>query len=126
MQLQGKHKKMAIAALIIIGAALLLLYALVDPATHLFPRCVIKSITGIDCPGCGSQRAAHALLHGDIVAAWSYNAFMVTAIPIVALMLLAQAMPRRLQRLHRALNSPAVIWTWFIVIIAWWIGRNIL
>jgi len=33
--------------------------------THLLP-CPYKSLTGIDCPGCGMQRAFIALLKGDL------------------------------------------------------------
>ena len=35
--------------------------------------CVIKSITGIPCPGCGLTRAYLALLHGDIKGAWNFH-----------------------------------------------------
>ncbi|MBI3509914.1 MAG: DUF2752 domain-containing protein [Bacteroidetes bacterium] len=33
---------------------------------HLIP-CPIKSITGIDCPGCGFQRSLLFLLRGDLI-----------------------------------------------------------
>jgi hypothetical protein len=35
-------------------------------------QCVIKSLTGIDCPGCGSQRAFSALLHADFIASFKF------------------------------------------------------
>lgn len=41
-----------------------------------------KLLTGYDCPGCGSQRALHALLHGDINA-FAYNPLFIIAIPYV-------------------------------------------
>lgn len=50
---------------------------------HLF-ACVFRSLTGLDCPGCGLQRAFIALLRGDIVASFEHNAalipFVITAI----------------------------------------------
>ncbi len=33
---------------------------------HLF-ACPFKSLTGLDCPGCGFQRSVVALLKGDVV-----------------------------------------------------------
>ncbi|MGZ3899569.1 MAG: DUF2752 domain-containing protein [Bacteroidia bacterium] len=35
--------------------------------------CSIKSITGIECPGCGMQRAFIALLRGDILSSLNFN-----------------------------------------------------
>src|SRR5690554_8210264 len=39
--------------------------------------------TGFYCPGCGSQRAIHLLLHGDIIGAFRFNPLMVLTIPIM-------------------------------------------
>jgi hypothetical protein len=36
---------------------------------HQLP-CIFKSIFHVDCPGCGFQRSAIALLRGDIVGSW--------------------------------------------------------
>jgi hypothetical protein len=40
---------------------------------HLF-ICSIKSLIGIDCPGCGMQRAFIALLKGDLIQSLKFNA----------------------------------------------------
>jgi len=32
--------------------------------------CIMKSATGMDCPGCGGQRSFSALLAGDFATAW--------------------------------------------------------
>jgi len=46
--------------------------------------CTIKSLTGYECPGCGMQRAFIALLRGELVDSFSYNAsllpFLITII----------------------------------------------
>jgi hypothetical protein len=49
------------------------LYA-VDPNQpgHYLP-CPTYALTGTYCPGCGGLRAAHALLHGDLVASLGRN-----------------------------------------------------
>ena len=67
---------LVLAALLVIGAVY---YALDPSASGLFPRCVFLSMTGYKCPGCGSQRAIHALLHGDVLGAFKYNALLLVA-----------------------------------------------
>lgn len=115
---------LSIAAVAAVG--IFVLYALVDPATHLFPRCMFKSLTGWDCPGCGSQRAIHALLHGDFAAAWHFNALLVAAMPVVVLLAIVQLTRRHHPRLYNTLNSRTAIWTALIVLVAWGVGRNLL
>ena len=59
-----------------IGAALLALYYFIDPSMAHFPiRCPLHELTGIQCPACGSQRALHAILHGEWNEALRFNAF---------------------------------------------------
>jgi hypothetical protein len=50
--------------------------------TELLPQCPIHAMTGLLCPGCGTQRAAQAALAGDWSGAWQLNqlAFFVPAI----------------------------------------------
>ena len=48
-----------------------------------FLRCPSNLIFGINCPGCGTQRALHHLLHFDVIQALRYNALFVTAVPFV-------------------------------------------
>lgn len=103
------------------------IYYVYDPATMPFPRCPFLVLTGWECPGCGSQRAIHSLLHLDIAAAWRYNAMLVLSIPYVVLLLVAEWFGRRRQsRLYRVLNSEVLIWSYFALIVAWWILRNII
>lgn len=105
--------------------ALGLLLAFTEPSSGLWPRCMIKSVTGLDCPGCGSQRAFHALIHGDIAAAWSYNALIFILAPVVGLLLASALWPRRLAPLARVLNSRAAALTLLAIIVLWTIVRNL-
>ena len=53
-----------------------------DPATTgWYPRCMLHSLTGLYCAGCGAQRAIHLLAHGRIVEALRMNALVVAGIP---------------------------------------------
>lgn len=44
-------------------------------------QCTFYQITGLQCPGCGGQRALHYLLHGEFITALRYNALFVVCIP---------------------------------------------
>lgn len=39
------------------------------------PACPLYAATGLWCPGCGTTRAAHSLVRGDIAAAFGFNLF---------------------------------------------------
>lgn len=83
-------------------------------------------LTGLQCPGCGSQRAIHALLTGELGQAWHFNALMVASLPFLLLLAVADIMRQRLPSFYARLNSVAVIYTVAVVIVVWWIGRNLL
>lgn len=106
--------------------ALVVTYALFDPGEiRLFPRCPFLMLTGLKCPGCGSQRAIHALLGGDITTAWRNNAMMIISLPFIALLLVAQYMRVSHPRFYHRVNSRAVILSTFAIVVLWWITRNI-
>lgn len=108
------------------AVAAVAVYLLYDPSqSALFPRCPFLMLTGLKCPGCGSQRVIHSLLGGDIAAAWHYNAFMVAALPVIALYSYAELRRRRHPQLYNRLNSPTVIWSIFAATVLWWLLRNI-
>jgi hypothetical protein len=75
-----------------IGALVALLFAgtllfFFDPATaSLYPPCLLRTFLGVQCPGCGSLRAAHQLLHGNLAAAWALNKPFLVALPLAAAM----------------------------------------
>ena len=89
--------------------------AFVDPVTaEWFPQCPVHRYTGLDCPGCGTARALHALVRGDWRAAWRYNAILFAAIPFLAAIVVR---PRWAKR-------PAVAWSVFAVLAGWMVLRN--
>jgi hypothetical protein len=65
-------------------AAGLVLLEHFDPATSgTFPPCPFRYLTGWYCPGCGSLRAIHQLLHGNLRAAWAMNPLTVVLLPFL-------------------------------------------
>ena len=69
-------------------AACALVYA-VDPSQPgRYPPCPTKVLTGLDCPFCGSLRATHELMHGNVLGAADLNATVFLVLPAVALLFL--------------------------------------
>lgn len=93
------------------------------PATSTFyPQCVFHQVTGLDCPGCGTTRALHALLHGRIGEAFRLNAML---FPLMLVGVFSA--PSFLRgRTPAFVMNPWFAWGSFVVIVAWWIGRNLL
>jgi Protein of unknown function (DUF2752) len=108
------------------GAAILML-DFFDPATSgLFPPCPLRYLTGWYCPGCGSLRALHQLLHGNLGAAWALNPLTVILLPFLAYGIASYALfeirGRHLPRLFLPAVSIRVLCA---VIILFGIARNI-
>lgn len=110
---------------IVAAVAILIVYASFDPAHNPFPRCIFLSLSGLKCPGCGSQRAIHAILHGEFAQAWHYNAALIISMPLLVALALGSLFKSRFPAIYNRLNGSVVIWSAFILIIGWWIARNI-
>lgn len=68
----------------LLGSTGLLLLRFFDPATSgIFPPCPFHALTGFYCPGCGSLRAIHQLLHGNLGTAWAMNPLTVILMPFL-------------------------------------------
>lgn len=115
-----------IIALVCLTVGLATVYFFVDPMqVRWMPRCLWKVATGTDCPGCGSQRMAHALMHGDFIGAWSANAYALCLLPLIGFLLWLELFRERHLRLYRRVHSPAIIFAFTVSVFAWWIVRNL-
>ena len=65
--------------LLLVFGALAVLYAFDPATTAYFPSCPFFHLTGWYCPGCGTLRAVHALLHGHVGRALHDNPFTLAA-----------------------------------------------
>ena len=90
-----------------------------------FPPCPFRTITGFTCPGCGSTRGMHLLLHGDVLGAFQFNPLLLLSLPFLIFALVRYT--------HAAVNGGPLktnslnakyIWVIFVVIVGFWIFRN--
>lgn len=90
--MQSTVTKRTLAGLFIAGVGLILLRTF-DPArSWIFPPCPVHYLTGWYCPGCGSLRAIHALLHGSVYAAWAMNPLTIVLLPFIAYGLVSETL----------------------------------
>ena len=120
-------KKILNTGLLIGFTGLAVLFFVLDPAKHnLFPRCLFNSITGYYCPGCGSQRALHSLLHLDFAGVVSYNFLFLPAALLILYHYLHPVFNRifkwKLPHLFYFKSRPCII---LGVVVIFWILRNI-
>src|ERR1700683_5552507 len=110
-----------------VASAGIVMLAVFDPATSgVFPPCPVWYLTGWYCPGCGSLRALHHLLHGNLHAAWAMNPLMILFLPFVSYGFASHAMQAIRGRGLPQLFLPA-IWIQALgcVIIVYGIVRNL-
>ncbi len=120
-------KKILNGILLLLLTGVAVLFFVLDPTKHtIFPKCMFHSLTGAYCPGCGSQRALHSLLHLDIAGVVSYNFLFLPA----ALFILYHYIHPLLNRIF-GWNLPNLFykkytpWVVFAVVIAFWVARNL-
>ncbi len=92
------------------------------------PKCPFKLLTGLNCPGCGIQRAVHALLHGRFAEAISYNYFLVYSVPYVSSFVVLWLIPENRAReiLRAVIENKYVVDFYIISFLIWLAVRNIL
>lgn len=115
-------KILVISAFIVAG---ILLFVFNPEKNAIFPKCPFLMLTGLKCPGCGSQRAIHSILHLDFVAAFKYNAMLVMMLPVVGIYVYSEIRRTKNPEQYAKLNKVTYIWIIFALFILWWVLRNI-
>jgi hypothetical protein len=123
--LAKKRLSFTLVTSIIIGSAIILF--LYNPAvSKLYPPSPFRTLTGLYCPGCGTLRGLHQLLHGHLLEAFGLNPLMVISLPFLAYSYLSLGVEAIKGRPLPSLFIKAK-WIWFVleVILAYWVVRNI-
>jgi Protein of unknown function (DUF2752) len=125
--MQDKYKNRLVAATFAAAAVALLTLRIFDPATSgIFPPCPVRYLTGWYCPGCGSLRAVHQLLHGNLQAAWAMNPLTILLLPFIVYGLASHALAAIR---GRGLPQPFIPAVWiralFAAIVLFGIARNL-
>jgi Protein of unknown function (DUF2752) len=116
----GRRNRIVLGTGALLAAALTYV-GLVDPHNpdSFFPVCPFRLLTGWNCPGCGTLRMIHDVLHGDLAAAIADNALLLVGIPLLA----GWALLR-----HRRGKSPLTILATAALVstlLAWTVVRNL-
>lgn len=119
-----------VGLLLIVGvvsaAGALVLYRFDPRAYELYPKCLFHALTGLVCAGCGSTRALHALLHGQVRQALAWNALTVISLPVIGVWAADRAWRWIVDR--PPAGGPIPPWTvWGLggVLVAFWVLRNL-
>ena len=104
-----------------------IIYYFFNPTVAVWmPKCVFKKLTGWDCAACGNQRAFHALLHGHFCEAFHYNPFAIISVPYLLLIIFTTFSTSAIAlKWRRYVQHRITILTYLVLLILWWIGRNI-
>lgn len=113
--------------LLVLLLGLAVLFFILDPNnSELFPKCIFHSLTGCYCPGCGSQRAIHSLLHLDFYGVIGNNFLFIPALLLIIYHYLHSVLNKWfLWKLPNVFYFKKTPWIIFGVILIFWIIRNI-
>jgi len=119
-------KKSTLVWLFII-LAVILLYGLADPAKVPFPKCPFRSLTGLLCPGCGSQRGLHQLLYGHAGEAFRLNALLIPSILYgLTGAIISLFFPKYWPMVRAKYYGATAAYIALAIIMVFWVGRNVM
>ena len=115
---------------VLLGLAMLpclaLVYARNPEEQGIYPPCLFYALTGLHCPGCGTLRGLHQLMHGNLLGAFGYNPYTMLALPIIGYAFLSALLLTTWgKRLPTVFIPPALIWGLLVAVIAFWALRNV-
>lgn len=106
---------------------MLSLYFFWDPShVAIFPKCPFHELTGIYCPGCGSQRAVHDIINGEVIDGFRHNYLIIMVIMILGYqgyVLFSQHILKK--TVENLLHKSKITNTILVLVIMFWILRNI-
>ena len=119
-------KKILLIIAILVGATILFFF---NPEKAIWlPKCPIYLLTGYQCPACGTQRALYHLLHFNFSKAFHFNPFLLISMPYVVSLMTVTWFDKknRFVKLRNFCFHHITIDVYLVLIILWWILRNII
>ncbi len=113
-------------SLLLLLAGAVFLYLQVPGESPWLPPCPFHRLTDLHCPGCGSTRALHRLLHGDLAGALRANALLVASLPPLGFWYVLRLLPPGTWRGLRDKPTPRWLgWSVFVVCMLFFVLRNL-
>lgn len=116
--------QLLIFVVLIGGIAFLFVF---NPETVVYPPCLFKKMTGLQCPGCGSARACYHLLHGHFLTALDHNLLLTVFLPFLIiegfsrLFLSSKNAVLKLRVIQNHIRPVHVL----VAVIVFWVIRNL-
>ncbi len=124
-----KHRDqlLLIVSIPIVFLTLGIFYFYFNPNTFAYtPKCYFHSFTGLHCPGCGSQRALHEILHGNIWTGFKHNFLILLAILIIGYKFYIYYVNTiKKQAKKNLLQHNAAPWLILVIVLGFWVLRNL-
>lgn len=124
-----RHWAVPLLFLTLIAGAVTVYFLFEPKEDSWYPKCPVYATTGLRCPGCGAQRSVHAVLHGDISKAFSFNPLFIPGMLWVALLyglkLSRNTYPQAVVW-HERLTGTISHYIWIGILLSYWILRNTL
>ena len=119
--------KILYIGIVIALLTMLSLYFFINPSSSgFFPKCPFLSLTGLYCPGCGSQRAIHNLLNGNIITGIRHNYLLLLVVAVLSYQLIVFIANTYYKKsIRNLLHKSSITKTILILVLAFWVLRNL-
>ena len=127
MAVHTKFKIIITVSIVIILLGVLSLYSFINPSEYnFFPKCPLYSYTGIYCAGCGSQRAIHQIINGNIITGIRHNYLLVLVFAVLIYKAGLFVLNKIYNKTHNdLLHKPMATKIILVLVLLFWALRNI-
>lgn len=121
-----RDRVLAVGFLALVAAAAAVLVVRHPGEIAFMPACPSVSLLGAQCPGCGSTRASHFLLQGELARAFRFNpALVLVGLPVLAAGLVDAGSTLLRGRRRLLLPPPRAAIALAGLLVAWGVLRNV-
>jgi hypothetical protein len=115
----------AVALWVLLTGAAAYLFFFEPGRTGFFPLCPFRALTGLTCPGCGTTRALHQLLHGNVLSAFELNPLLLLALPVLGALLILYTKSAIADKPMPQIVLPRkYAWAIYVLVFGFWVFRN--